>query len=90
MGKLSSCFMPVMTTYFPRNYLSGILTYPPLRVKNSIFIEIGNILLNACMGTIANHIEKRILCPPPELIEKPDNTPFFNVTSTGTPNTLIA
>jgi hypothetical protein len=61
MVKLSSCFMPVMTTYFPRNYLSGILTYPPLRVKKSIFIEIGNIRLNACMGTIANHIEKQIL-----------------------------
>ena len=57
--------------------------------SNGILTEIGNVLLNVCVGTIANHIEKQVLYQQPELIQQPDITRFFEYGLAGSPNMLL-
>jgi hypothetical protein len=46
----------------------GLVSSP--EVKAAIFSEIGNIILNACVGTIVNELDLHVQYKPPEVLLK--------------------
>ena len=49
--------------------------------RQNILLEMGNVLLNACVGTVVNQLNKNVVYQTPQLIEPAQIRSFFNAQS---------